>query len=121
MRNNPTKLPKTESESLVKRGSDSIGVVLATLDLYIRKAASVLDETDVERAESTATHLAQLGARVAQIVGELRKVEHHEQRGAGEITPRALSDYLRRVSPSERAQIRREMDAHERKGQSVLG
>lgn len=107
------------NDSLVKRGSDSLGVALAALHSYITKAAKVLDETEVERAESTATHLAQLATRVAQIVGELRKVEHHEARSNTEITPRQLLEVCRKMNAADRIQFMRDVQAMDRKG-SVL-
>lgn len=111
---------KSVNESLVKSGSESIGIVLDALRRYSVKAAAVLDETEVERAESTANHLAQLGARMAQIVAELRKVEHHEQRNQADITPRSLFEYLRKLTPAERADHMREVERMDKKG-SVLG
>ncbi len=120
MAHKPPKPPDTTNESLVKLGSESIGVVLESLRTYAVKAAEVLAETDVSCAESTANHLAQLGARMAQIVAELRKVEHHEQRAAGEITTKALADHLRKMTEHERAAHIRDVQALSRKG-SVLG
>lgn len=115
-----SKSAETTNESLVKSGSESIGIVLAALKDYAVKAADVLAATDVACAEGTANHLATLGARMAQIVAELRKVEHHEQRNQTEITPRALFEHLKKMSPAERADHIREVEKMDKKG-SILG
>jgi C4-dicarboxylate-specific signal transduction histidine kinase len=112
--------PNSDNDSLVRAGSESLASALAALGRYIDKAAVVLDETEVSRAEGTANHLAALGGRVAQIVAELRKVEHHEQKAAGEVTPRMLTEYLRKLSPSDRASLVRDVQGMDKKG-SVLG
>lgn len=111
----------SDADSLVRSGSESLARVLDTLGRYVARQSAVLDETEVERAESTANHLAQIGTRIAQIVGELRKVEHHEARSAGEITPRALAEYLRKLDPSALQAHLRDVESIAKPKRSVLG
>ncbi len=111
----------SDNESLVRSGSESLAQVLDSLGRYVARQSKVLDDTEVERAESTANHLAQIGTRIAQIVGELRKVEHHEQRAAGEITPKSLAEHLRKMDPPALQAHLRDVEALARPKRSVLG
>lgn len=111
------------SKSLVKRGTESLGVALDALDAAIRDAAKQIADAagskkkaDRESTAARANHLVGLGVKMAQIVAELRKVEHAEARAANEVSPRALLEYFRRLGPEQRAKWARDLQAMDRKG-----
>lgn len=115
-----SKPESTEPESLLKRIGVSCGKALTALDECIERVAKDLGTAQGSGYDKDlASHLAWLTKNVAQIGGEVRKMESHEQK-SGEITPRQLSDHFRKATPEEREQWIRELTALDAQG-SVLG
>ena len=116
-------MKKTNKQSnpdpLLKRISESCGKAITSLDDCIERVASNLAGADgADYDKDLASHLAWLTKNVAQIGGEVRKMESHEAK-LSDIQPAILIEHFRKMTAGERSAWVRDIQAMDRKG-SVL-
>jgi phage terminase Nu1 subunit (DNA packaging protein) len=70
-----------------------------------------------------ASRIAWLAQKAASVASEQRKAELAELRATNDITPRAMSNWIKRSTKAERDQLRRDLDAADRhqRGGGVFG
>ena len=105
--------------SLLRRVTDTCGKASDALDRCVDRVSDMLDkDSGGDYDKDLASHLAWLTKNLAQIGGEVRKMESHEAKQ--DLTDATLVDHFRKLTPDRRAQWVRDIMAMDRKG-SVLG
>lgn len=103
--------------SNLRKATETCAKVLQAIDDHVELVVEQENVTDHDMR--MVVHLSGLGRNVAQIGGELRKMESHEAKQ--EITTTQLVDYFRnKCTDEQRAQWSRDLLAMNRKA-SVLG
>lgn len=121
----PPNGPEQASEDvgeLLSRAQASCSTALEALDRCVRHVANLLAGASAPTAaakgknkkpatgydDKMASHLAWLTKNIAQIMGELRKLDAHERKSDDDLTPAIVLAYLRGLDPSPRAHLLRE-------------
>lgn len=129
---NEPERPTEDVGALLSRAQASCSTALEALDRCIRHVASALAASEAPTGweatiaqpkgkgkskgekpasdynDKMASHLAWLTKNIAQIMGELRKLDAHERKSDDELTPAIVLSYLRALDVSERAHLLRE-------------
>lgn len=105
----PTIRGGSSQQSLVEAARTTIAKALASLDACVGRVATMLEGEDVY-SDKAASHLAWLTKHVAQILGEVRKLEAHDRNTVGKMSPeerdRLVVEYLRDLQPERRGEFR---------------
>lgn len=119
MAKNTQKAASDTPRSLLRRVTDTCGKASDALDRCIERVSRMLDDERGDYDKDMASHLAWMTKNLAQIGGEVRKMEHHEAK-LTDISPTVLLEYFRKQTPDVRAQWVRDISAMSEK-RSVLG
>lgn len=106
-------LPSRRAQQTLEKG-------LASLDACVDAVADMLGDAGAEYDKDLASHQAWITKHVAQIMGELRKLEAEERAASSKLTPGAVRAYLQALTKEEWSALAREVESHFRGG-SVLG
>lgn len=110
----------TESR-LLDRCLSATGRGIAALESAIGAASDAVEESikGKEYDDKAASHLAWITKGAAQIAGEIRKAEAHDQSQLRKLTPVIVLDWYRQLGEDERADLRRRQEAID-EGRSIL-
>lgn len=104
------------SESLVQAARVTIAKALDSLDQCVERVGKMLDKgvDGVGYDDKAASHLAWLTKHVAQILGEVRKLEVHDKNMVARMTAEEkdalVKAYLMDLPPERRAEFRALLD-----------
>lgn len=112
--------PSTESR-LLDRCLEAVGEGIGAIESSIAAASkAVRDSIETESYDDkAASHLAWITKGAAQIAGEIRKAEAHDQAQLRKLTPAIVLEWYRSLSEDERADVRRRQEAID-EGRSIL-
>ena len=98
-----------EPDQLLARARGSISTAIGTLDDCINDLSAKLHDAKTYDRDD-ASHLAWLTKHVAQIIGEIRKLEDHERKQATKLSPVVVLEHLRSLEPEQRRQLITELE-----------
>jgi hypothetical protein len=90
--------------------SGMLGTGLNGLETYIADASRRVADGEGDDVDELATRLAHLLTKVAQVVGELRKVDAEERRRGEVVTADAVFTWFRSLPRGERAGVVSELE-----------
>lgn len=98
-------LPSRRAQATLERG-------LASLDSCVQAVAEMLDAERGDYDKDLASHQAWITKHVAQIMGELRKLEAEERAASSKLTPGAVRAYLQALTKQEWSALARDVESH---------
>lgn len=107
-----------ELKQLSKRACSTLEKGLGSLDSCVEAVSEMLTGADYDK--DMASHLAWMVKNVAQIMGEVRKLENDDRSVAKNLSMPLVIAFLKQLDPDDRARVGREMAAMDMRG-GVLG
>lgn len=113
------KQPPKSLRSPLQRISDTCSKAADQLDECVERVKKLLSDPKAPYDKDLASHLVWLTKNLASIGDSFRKMESHEAKNS-ELAPATVLEWMRKLTPAQRAQWLHDIRALDRKG-SVLG
>lgn len=107
-----------ETEVLLDQCRKAVATSLVAIEACLTQARDVIAD-GVRYDKDMTSHMAWLTKQMAQIAGEISKIDSRADRQARNLSPQLVMSYLRQLEPDQRKKVIRELQAVDGEG-SVL-